>query len=95
MYGVLISGYTNNKEIEITISDKYVKRIGDNDVYLVVDENKNTYKVSDLFFNFKFNSTDIYNNLEIGETYKVKISGFRIRFLSEYPNINEVIKEEK
>ena len=89
------SGYLNNREIEITITDKYVKRNNDKDIYLIVDENKNTYKVSDLFFKFKFNSTDIYNNLEIGKTYKVKISGFRIKILSEYPNINEIIKEEK
>lgn len=85
----------NNQEIEITVSDKYIKRSGETDIYLVVDENKNTYKITDLFFKFKFNSTDIYNELEIGKTYKVKISGFRIKVLSEYPNINKVeVKDE-
>lgn len=59
-------------------------------MYMVVDSNKNTYKITDLFFKFKFNSTDLYNELEIGKTYKVKISRFRIKLLSEYPNINEV-----
>ena len=89
----MFTGYLNNQEIEITVSDKYIKRSGETDIYLVVDENKNTYKITDLFFKFKFNSTDIYNELEIGKTYKVKISGFRIKVLSEYPNINKV--EEK
>lgn len=60
---------------------------------MIVDNNKNTYKVTDLFFKFKFNSTDIYNNLDIGKTYKVKISGFRIPFLSEYQNINKIVEE--
>ena len=61
----------------------------------MVDENKNTYKITDLFFKFKFNSTDIYNELEIGKTYKVKISGFRIKIFSEYPNINKIIEVKK
>ena len=61
----------------------------------MVDENKNTYKITDLFFKFKFNSTDIYNELEIGKIYKVKISGFRIKIISEYPNINKIIETKE
>lgn len=87
-------GYLNNQEIEITIADKYIKRSGNSDIYLIIDTNKNAYKITDLFFKFKFNSTDIYNNLEKGKTYKVKVSGFRIKLLSEYPNINEILGGE-
>ena len=86
----MFNGYLNNKEITITVNDKYIKRSGEQDIYLIVDENKNTYKITDLFFKFKFDSTDLYNKLEIGKTYRVKISGFRIKILSEYPNINEI-----
>lgn len=89
LYGIF-SGYLNSQQLEITISDKYIKRKGQEDIYLIVDDNKNTYKITDLFLKFKFNSTDIYNELEIGKTYKVKTSGFRIKILSEYPNINKV-----
>jgi hypothetical protein len=42
--GEYFYGYLNNKEITITVSDKYIKRSGETDIYLVVDENKNTYK---------------------------------------------------
>lgn len=90
MFCGLFNGYLNNQERKITVSDKYIKRSGEKDIYLVVDENKNTYKITDLFFKFKFNSTDLYNELEEGKTYKVKTSGFRIKILSEYPNINKV-----
>ena len=86
----MFNGYLNNKEITITVNDKYIKRSGEQDIYLVVDENKNTYKITDLFLKFKFNSTDLYNELEVGKTYKVKISGFRVKILSEYPNINKI-----
>lgn len=87
--------YGNNQTIEITIKDKYVKngKSGDSSKYLVVDEDNNTYEVTDLFLKAKFNSTDLYNILEIGHTYRVETSGSRIRLLSMYPNINKVIKE--
>ena len=35
----------------------------------------------------KFNSSDIYGNLDIGKRYRLKIYGWRIPFLSMYPNI--------
>lgn len=91
--GIAIGQYTNNEEIEITVKDKYIKNGKDNGKYLVVDEEDNIYEITDMLFKGKFNSTDIYNRLEIGKTYKVKISGHRIRFLSMYQNINEIIEE--
>ena len=83
--------YADEKEIEITISDKYTK--GEKGRYFIVDNNDNAYVIKDLFFKGKFNSTDIYNKLKVGCTYKVKVSGIRIHFLSMYQNINEIIKE--
>ena len=86
--------YGNNQVIEITIKDKYIKNGGKSGKYLIVDSNGNTYQVTDLLFKGKFNSTDIYNQLEIGKTYKVEISGKRIHIFSMYQNINKVIEEE-
>ena len=91
---LMFSEYLNNQEREITVVDKYIKRNGKADMYLVVDENKNTYKITDLFFKFKFNSTDLYNELEVGQTYNIKTSGFRIKILSQYPNVNKIEKSE-
>ena len=50
-------------------------------------------EISDLLFKGKFNSTDLYNQLEVGKTYKVKTTGKRIHFLSMYKNINEILEE--
>lgn len=83
--------YVDEKQIEITITDKYTK--GEDGTYFIVDNNDNAYVIKDLIFIGKFNSTDIYNKLKIGCTYKVKVSGVRIHFLSMYQNINEIIKE--
>ena len=84
--------YQNNEIIEITVKEKYIKNNGKSDKYLVVDTNNNTYEITDLFFKRKFNSTDIYNQLEIGQTYKVEVSGKRIHYWSMYRNINMIIE---
>ena len=81
-------GYSNNIETKITVKDKYVK--GQNGLYIVVDTNNNVYEVKDLLFIGKFNSSDIYNQLEVGKTYSITTSGYRIHILSEYPNINKI-----
>ena len=94
IFGGITIGYTNNEVIEITIKDKYVKNGSKSGKYLIVDSNNNAYQVTDLFFKGKFNSTDIYNQLEIGKTYRVEISGKRIHIFSMYQNINKIIEEE-
>lgn len=84
--------YGNEQNLEITVKDKYIKRYDDSDTYMIVDTNGNAYKIKDMLFIGKFDSTDIYNKLEIGGTYKIKTTGHRNKFLSGYPNINEVEK---
>ena len=88
--------YTNEEEIEILVKDKYIKNNSKgNDKYLIVDENNNTYEITDLFFKGKWNSTDLYNQLENNKKYKIKTTGKRIQFLSMYPNINNIEKVEE
>lgn len=83
--------YGSVQTIEITVKDKYIKRSGsETDKYLVVDTEGNTYQITDLTFLGKWNSTDLYNKLDVGKTYKIETSGIRNGFLSMYPNINKV-----
>ena len=89
-----VARYTNKEITEITIKDKYVDVNNENGVFLIVSMDNYTYKVSDLLFKGKFNSTDIYNNLEIGKTYEIETTGYRIPFLSEYKNINKYTLKE-
>lgn len=89
--------YGNVQTIEITVKDKYIKRSGNsksNDKYLVVDTENNTYQITDLTFIGKWNSTDLYNELDIGRKYKITTSGIRNQFLSMYQNINKIEKIE-
>lgn len=83
--------YGNVQNLEITVKDKYIKRSGsEEDKYLIVDTDGNTYQITDLDFKGKWNSTDLYNKLEIGKTYKIETSGIRSGFMSLYPNINKI-----
>lgn len=88
-----IQEYTNKQEIEITVKDKYIKNgngKSSSGKYLVVDTENNTYQITDLFFKGKFNSTDLYNQLEHNKKYKIETTGNRIQFFSLYPNINKI-----
>ncbi len=88
--------YSNKETIQIEIKDKYIKRQGSGetakDVYMIVDTNNNTYEITDLLFIGKFNSTDIYNRLDIGQVYIVEVTGVRNNFMSWYRNINKIIE---
>ena len=81
--------YMNEQTIKCKIEDKWTKRKSESqDLYLVNCGGK-TYKIADLLFKGKFNSADIYGNLKKGNTYKIKVTGYRIGLFSEYQNINE------
>ena len=57
----------------------------------VIDKDNNIYQITDLFFIGKFNSSDIYNQLDIGQAYLVEVTGVRNRFFSWYRNINKIL----
>ena len=74
----------------ITVTDK--ERVCDKDdcKWLVFTSNNGVYQNSDAFFHFKFDSADVQASLVPGNSYFVDYYGWRIPFLSMYPNIVEV-----
>lgn len=83
---------TNERTVIATVTDKEVKRAGeDSDKYLVYTELDNgevaVYEITDSLLKGRFDSSDLYAKIKIGETYKFTICGERIHFLSMYPNI--------
>lgn len=91
VFKVTTIGYSNKEVIAIEVKDKYIKRDNKSDIYMIVDTDNNTYQISDLFWIGKFNSTDLYNELEIGQAYFIEVTGIRNQFLSWYPNINKIL----
>jgi len=87
--------YATVDEVEITVTEKerIVKSDGGDvtSYYLVFGENE-TFKNEDAMFHGKFRSSDLQGKLKVGETYNVKVFGWRVGFLSSYRNIVKIIK---
>ncbi len=74
------------KDISITVVDK--ERGSDSKATLIFADDK-TYSVSDSLSFWHFNSSDVYRQLEVGNTYNCKVAGWRIPIISSYENIIE------
>ncbi|MBO5138704.1 MAG: hypothetical protein J6B89_03580 [Bacilli bacterium] len=88
--------YGNEKEVTCTIEDKWIKRASkSSDVYLVSCDDQ-VYKVSDLLFKGKFDSSNIYAKLKIGKKHRLTVTGYRFGWFSSYQNINDfkLVEEE-
>lgn len=85
-----IDKVSNIREETIVVTDKMVK----DDVYLIYSENT-TYEITDSWLYPRFDSSDLYGKIQVGETYKITIGGRRVPFWSLYPNIYKAEKIEK
>lgn len=74
----------------VTDKERIVKKNGDNlDSYYLIYTDNGTYKLEDELLYGNFRSSDWYGKIEIDSTYEFTTIGFRIGFVSEYPNIVE------
>jgi len=89
---LLLAPFLTSDTVTITVVDKerIVGRDGESSKYLVFTEAE-VFENTDCLVLGKFNSSDVYGQLEIGETYRVEVYGWRIPFLSMYRNIVKVL----
>ena len=80
--------YDNPHYETIVVKEKTIG-IGQSSSYLIYAE-KEVYEVQDLLWIGFFTSSDVYNQIEVGDTIKVKVYGKRVPFLSAYKNIVSV-----
>lgn len=78
------------RDMTITVTDK--NRVCDStgksvSCYYLVYTDQGTFKDTDSLLNGKFSSSDLYGQLRRDGRYKVQVQGWRIPWLSEYPNI--------
>ena len=95
-----VSYYGNDNTYQITVTDKYVKNGSDSGNYMIVGELQDTkelksFEDADLLLKGKFDSSDLYAHINVGEQYEIKTVGWRIPFLSDYENIYEIKSIEK
>lgn len=77
-----------NHEITVKKTERIVSPDGKSSKYLIYAED-GVYENTDNVFRMKFNSADVYNQLQNGKTYMCDTYGWRVPFLSMYPNIVE------
>jgi hypothetical protein len=91
--GFGITGYGNVNTINVKVEGKerITESVGkDIESFYLVYTDKGTFKLEDDLFRGNFYSSDVYGKLKQDSTYTFKTSGYRIGFLSSYPNIIEV-----
>ena len=98
--GHTIDRNSNEREVVGTVTEKTVKRTDNQDKYLVFvevegEDEVQVFEITDNLVEGKLNSSTIYGNIKIGETYTFTIKGSRNEMLSWYPNISKVEKQKK
>ena len=84
--------YSNREVITATITKMENVVDGESSEYLVFVDKGNEKEVlcnADSLYAWKWNSSDFYNELVIGKTYKLRVYGYRVPYLSWYRNIIE------
>ena len=98
--GHTIDRNSNKREVIGTVTEKTVKKIDTQDKYLIFvkiegEDEIQVFEITDNWVEGKLNSSTIYGNIKIGETYTFTIKGSRNEMLSWYPNISKVEKQKK
>ena len=98
--GHTIDRNSNEREVVGTVTEKTVKRSDKQDKYLIFvkiegEEEIQVFEITDNWVEGKLNSSTIYGNIKILETYTFTIKGSRNEMLSWYPNISKVEKQKK
>lgn len=84
-------GSFNEAEYVMTVTEKERITEDDGSRYLIFgeDENGNSYvfENTDNMLRGKWDSSNVYGEIKIGDTYKFTVVGFRIPLFSSYQNI--------
>jgi hypothetical protein len=83
---ILIYYHLTKFERVITVDEKYAyssKRRGQT----ISDTNNVVYLLRDIFVLFHWTSVDLFNEIDVGKTYKIQGYGIRVPFLGWFPNI--------
>ena len=76
-----------------TVTDKYIKRYGDSDIFHIAvtysDGTTEVFQNKDTAWWWKWNSADFQQEIKQGHIYTFTVTGWRVPFLSWLRNITE------
>lgn len=73
----------------VTEKERVCERGGGECKWMVLTDEM-AFKNTDSFWHFKYSSTDVQAKVKVNEEYRFTYYGWRVPFLSVYPNIVEV-----
>ena len=76
-------------QVDKTWTKTYSNGDGVREIYLVRSNTGDVYKVSDSLYRGNFRSSDIWSEMSPGDSYRVRVDGFRFGCTSSYPRIFE------
>lgn len=82
-------GTSDNVDFTVRDRERIVTGSGEStsSKYLIFTEEGEVFENTDSWLRLKFNSSDVYGQLEEGEDYNCDVYGWRIPFFSMYRNI--------
>ena len=83
---LIVRQATMNTSKSVLIKGKEAVQHKEGTKYLIFT-NGQVYENQDSFWDWKFNSSDVYNDLDPGKCYDIKSNMFRLPFFSWYENI--------
>ena len=87
-YSVAYKMSTETIEITVTEKERIATGSGENiSSKFIIYTKSEVFENTDSWLYSKFNSADYQNKFTVGETYKVKVAGWRVPFLSMYRNV--------
>lgn len=81
--------HTTKEPVQFEVSEKEAVG-GEDSKYLIYTENDEVFENRDAIWALKFNSSDVYAELDEGKCYESEAWGFRVPFLSMYRGIDQV-----
>ena len=83
--------YYSTKTYTVIVTDKNIKNARNTSQYLVFTKLESgetkTFAISDNLIKWRWNSSDVYAEIEVGKTYQLEVIGWRVPILSRYENI--------
>lgn len=90
--GVFGGFYRMSEDVaEFTVKRTERVTYGDKSKYLVWSQEGEVFENTDTFMFMKFNSSDVYGDLENGKKVCARVAGWRNHFLSWYRNIIKLV----
>ena len=88
IFGFALFAAWKGSEHEVTARVTRCERVTkkDSSAYMVFTT-EGTFKVTDSLLLLRWDSSDVYAGIEEGQTYRFSVIGWRVPFLSWYPNI--------